>query len=238
MKKIKCVIVDDEPTAREILTIHLNKLNNISLVAGCDNAIEALDVINRQEVDLMFLDINMPEMSGLTLKKIIGDKTKVIFTTAHREYALEGFELNAIDYLLKPITFERLLQAIGKYQEITPIRGSDQLKVDNTILPKTHLFVKSDRKMIRIDIAEILYLESYSDYVKIILKSKTIVTRELISKLEIELPAENFIRIHRSFIVAINKITLYTNEYVEIDGQELVISRGYKEQALQRLRSS
>jgi two-component system, LytTR family, response regulator len=226
MDQIKCLIVDDEPHAREIIEMHLAKLEYVRVVATCENAIEALEIIRKNELDLIFLDINMPEISGLELMKIVGDDVKVIFTTAHREFALEGFELEAIDYLLKPITFEKLAKSVNKYQAV----GSAKTKA-NTAGSTSHIFVRSDRKKVRVNLDEILYVESFSDYVKIHTSDKTIVTRMLISSLEEQLPAQQFLRIHRSTIVAIDKVNAYTNESVEIGGQLLVISRGYKEKA-------
>lgn len=226
MDKIKCLIVDDEPHAREIIEMHLAKLNYVRVVASCENAIEALEVIRKNELDLIFLDINMPEVSGLELKKLLKDEVKVIFTTAHREFALEGFELTAFDYLLKPITLERLVKAISKYQDaLTP---NSEGVID-------HIFVRSDRKMVRVNLLEIQYIESYSDYVKIHLEDGVVVTRMLISDLEGQLPSQLFLRIHRSTIVAINKVDAFTNESVEVRGQVLVISRGYKEKVAQTL---
>jgi two-component system, LytTR family, response regulator len=224
MDKIKCLIVDDEPHAREILELHLAKLDYVRVVGICENAIEALEVIRKNELDLIFLDINMPEVSGLELMKIVGGDVKVIFTTAHREFALEGFELEAVDYLLKPITLEKLAKSVKKYQALSSAKA-------NTVGNASHIFVRSDRKMVRVNLDEILYIESFSDYVKIHTSDKTIVTRMLISSLEAQLPARQFLRIHRSTIVAIDKVTAYTNESVEVDGQLLVISRGYKEKA-------
>lgn len=226
MDKIKCLIVDDEPHAREIIEMHLSKLNYVSLVASCENAIEALEVIRKNELDLVFLDINMPEVSGLELKKMLKGEVKVVFTTAHREFALDGFELQAFDYLLKPITLERLVKTIAKYKDAL---------IPNSEGVIDHIFVRSDRKMVRVILSEIQYIESYSDYVKIHLEDGVVVTRMLISDLETQLPNQLFLRIHRSTIVAINKVRSYTNESVEVGGQLLVISRGYKEKVAQQL---
>lgn len=227
MEKINCLIVDDEPTAREILITHLSKLEHVHVVQTCKNALEAMHVLKEHSVDLILLDINMPEIDGLSFKRIIGEDTKVIFTTAHREYALEGFELNAVDYLLKPITFERLVKALEKYEKPISHAASSSAK--------GHFFVRSDRKMIRIDFDEIRYVESFSDYVKIHLKDRVVVTRELISRLEEVLSESFFLRIHRSYIVAIDQISAYTNEFVEVGGKQLVISRSYKEKVFKRL---
>ncbi len=225
MKQINCIIVDDEPIARDILATHLGKLDYVRVLASCEDAVTALNRIEQGGVDLVLLDINMPDISGLSLKKMLGEKVKVIFTTAHREYALEGFDLNAVDYLLKPVTLERLIKALGKYQEMTA-EASGQ---------SSHMFVRADRKMVRVDFADILYLESYSDYVKIYLTHGVLVTRESISKLNAMLPDTAFLRIHRSHVVAIDKITAYTNESVEVGDKLLVLSRSYKEAVLERL---
>ncbi|MCB0472181.1 MAG: response regulator transcription factor [Flavobacteriaceae bacterium] len=219
MSTIRCLIVDDEPTARDIMNHLLEKIAAIEIVASCKNALEAIKVLNKTAVDLIFLDINMPDMSGISLANSIDKNTKVIFTTAYREYAVDGFDLQAVDYLLKPISLERLVQAIQKY------RSENRLDRPS----KDYLIVRSDRKMVKINFADILLIESLSDYLKIHTKEKIIVTRETISKIEKELPKNEFIRIHRSFIVSIPHITSYTNEYVEINGTPLGISRTYRD---------
>lgn len=226
MNKINCIIVDDEPIAREILETHLAKLEHISVVASCEDAMSALNRIEQGGIDLVLLDINMPDVTGLSLKRMLGDKVPVIFTTAHREYALEGFDLNAVDYLLKPVTLERLTKALSKFSASLPVAAD---------LPVSHMFVRADRKMVRVDFKDILYLESYSDYVKIHLTEGVLVTRELISKLNAQLPKAGFLRIHRSYVVSLDKVTAYTNESVEIEGKVLVLSRSYKEEVLERL---
>lgn len=232
-KMINCIVVDDEPIAREIIETHLSRLDYVNILDSCSNAFEAFNSLNKYEVDLLFLDINMPDVSGLTFAKAIGDQTKIIFTTAYREYAVEGFELAAVDYLLKPITFEKIVQALIKYKKIKQPKAQTDSTKDST--ENQSFFVRSDRKMVRVNYEDILYLESYSDYVKIHTTGQTIVTRELISRLENELPKKYFIRIHRSYIIAINKVKAYTNESVEIAGKELTISRSYKEEVIATL---
>ncbi|WP_456460825.1 LytR/AlgR family response regulator transcription factor [Lutibacter sp.] len=235
-KTIQCIVVDDEPIAREILENHLQKIDAITVVATCKNAIEAFNEINANKIDLIFLDINMPEISGLSFAKAINKNIKVIFTTAYREYALDGFNLQAVDYLLKPISFERLLQAVNKF-----LGENTSFKVKNTsaiLQDKSNfIFVRSDRKMIKIDFCEINYIESFSDYIKIHLSDKTIITRETITNIEAKLPRDNFMRIHRSFIVSLAKITLFTNEFIEIKNKAIPISRSYKKEVLLRLES-
>lgn len=166
----------------------------------------------------------MPEITGLSLAKIINNKSQIIFTTAYREYAIEGFDLNVIDYLLKPFSFDRFLQAVQK-----------AMPSEEELIDKEFMFVRSDRRMVKIDFSTILYLESLSDYVKIFTSEKTIVTRETISNLEEKLSAKKFIRIHRSFIISIKNINSYTNEFIEIHQKALPISRSYKESVLQKL---
>lgn len=232
--KINCLIVDDEPVAREILENHLKRIPAMLLVGSCESAVQAFQMINSNKIDLIFLDINMPEISGLSFAKSINKKIKIIFTTAYREYAVEGFDLQAVDYLLKPISFERLEKAIHKYL------GMDTVKVNQPLLNVSQeksdfIFVKSDRKMIKIAFNEILFVESLGDYLKIFTSKKSVVCRETIANMEAKLPGDRFMRIHRSFIVAVTKIDSYTHEYVEIHNKALPISRSYKKEVLQRL---
>ena len=233
--EINCIIVDDEPTAREILETYLQKITTINLVKSCKNVKEALEIISKSPIDLVFLDINMPEISGLTLARVIDKKTKVIFTTAYREYAVDGFDIQAVDYLLKPISFDRFLKAINKFFDLPEFSiGKDPVVLEQS---KTDfIFVRSERKMVKINFDEILYIESLSDYIKIFTKKKTIITRETISNMEAKLPNSRFLRIHRSFLVGIDKIDTYTNEFVEVANEELPISRTYKESVLQKLK--
>ena len=230
---INCIIVDDEPMAREILATHLQKIDFVNIVASCKNAMEAYTILNSKTINLVFLDINMPEVSGLSLAKSINKNVKVIFTTAYREYAVEGFNLEAVDYLLKPISFERLLQALNKINNNSSdlTISSDDKKMDTN----DFIFVRSDRKMIKINFKEIHYIESLSDYIKIHLQDKTIVTRETISNIEAKLPQTQFLRVHRSYIIAISKIDSFTNEFVEIHKKAIPISRSYKTSVLNTL---
>ncbi|MCA1760008.1 MAG: response regulator transcription factor [Bacteroidales bacterium] len=233
-EQIQCIIVDDEPVAREILETHLWKIEKVKVVASCKNAIEAFNAINQYKVDLIFLDVNMPEISGLSFAKSINRNNKVIFTTAYREYAVDGFDLQAVDYLLKPISFERLLQALHKYLNEN-ISGSTNKPVEIETENNDYFFVRSDRKMIKIAFPEILYVESLSDYIKIYLIDKTVLTRETITNIEVRLPQNEFLRVHRSFIVALTAIDSFTNEYVEIGKKQIPISRSFKNEVLDRL---
>ena len=233
-ERIHCIIVDDEPIARDILNEHLGKIERIMVVASCKNALEAFKAINDHLVDLVFLDINMPEIDGLAFARSMTRQIKVIFTTAYREYAVDGFDLRAVDYLLKPISFERLLQSINKYLDESQIADHT---VQREIVSEQDdcIYVRSDRKMIRIRFPEIRYMESIGDYMKIHLQDRTVVTRETMTTLEAKLPAGEFIRIHRSFLVAKKEIDSFTAEYVELGNIQLPVSRSYKEDILTRL---
>ena len=232
-KNISCLIVDDEAIARDIIATHLSKITNITVVASCSNAMEAFNTISNHKIDLVFLDINMPQISGISFAKSINKDIKIIFTTAYRDYAVEGFELQAVDYLLKPISFERLLKAVNTYFEVySNQKKESEVRIDTN----NFMFTRSDRRMIKIDFNNIFYIESYSDYIKIHLTDKTIVTRETISAIEAKLPKGEFIRIHRSFIVALHKISSFTNEQIVIKNKSLTISRSYKNDVLALLK--
>lgn len=232
-KNINCLIVDDEAIAREIIATHLSKIDNVNVIASCNNALEAFNVINNHTIDLVFLDINMPEISGISFAKSINKKINIIFTTAYRDYAVEGFELQAVDYLLKPISFERLLKAVNTYFEVYSDSKSENSIAHNDT--SDFMFVRSDRRMIKIDFDNIVYIESYSDYIKIHLENETLVTRETITAIEAKLPKQQFMRIHRSFIISVPHITSFTNEHILIKGITLTISRSYKKEVLKRL---
>lgn len=233
-KRINCIIVDDEPIAREILENHLNRIESIKIIGSCKNAIEAFNLLNSEDVDLIFLDINMPEISGLSFAKSINKKIKIIFTTAYREYAVDGFDLKAVDYLMKPISFERLYQSIHKFRnESVDFR---HIEADEIVQEKVDFFfVRSERKMIKINFLDLDYIESLADYVKIYTKDKVITTRETISSIEAKLPKKEFLRVHRSYIISIKKIDSFTQEFIEIGKKAIPISRSYKNDVRQRL---
>ena len=234
-KRIHCIIVDDESVAREILEGHLNRIDQVRMVASCKNAMEAFQAINSHPVDLVFLDIQMPGISGLAFAKSVNRNLKIIFTTAYREYAVEGFDLRAVDYLLKPISFERLLQGIQKYLE-TDIPAGDLPEREGNEFNEDFIFVRSERKMVRVDFHDILYMESLGDYVKIHRSDgKTLVTRDSLSNLESSLPGDAFIRVHRSYIAARHQIDSYTIDTIGIGKHEIPISRSYREEVMKKL---
>jgi DNA-binding LytR/AlgR family response regulator len=234
-KAINCIIVDDEPTAREILELYTQKTNNINLISSCKNVKEAITVLAKNKVDIIFLDINMPEISGISFAKIIDKEIKIIFTTAYREYAIEGFELQAIDFLLKPFSYDRFIQALRKHERLLIIKNSIQLNEKFEVRNSSFIFIRSERKMIKIDLSEIVLIESLSDYIKIHLAEKILITRETISSMEARLPVSKFIRTHRSFIVSIDKIQSYTNEHIGIHKREIPLSRTYKDIVISKL---
>ena len=232
--KVTCMVVDDEPMAREIISSFVGKIHNLELVATCKNVSEAFSILQKESIQLIFLDINMPEISGLSLAKSIQHKSQVIFTTAYREYAVEGFDLQAVDYLLKPISFDRLLKAVQKYFDLHVSKEIIHQEIVSEV-KENSIFVRSDRKMVKVRFNEIRYVESLSDYVKIYTDKETVVTRETISNIESKLPSNKFLRTHRSYIVSMPKIDSFTNEFLELDKKAIPISRSYKENVLQKL---
>lgn len=233
MNKTRCLIVDDEPLALKVLENHIESIPHLEIVGSCFNAFAAIEILqHHQPVDLMFLDIQMPKLIGTSFLRTLRNPPKVIFTTAYKEYAVEAFELDAVDYLMKPVTLERLIKAVNKIGvEKMPVVVDDQKILE----PEGFAYFRSDRKMIKVKYDEILYIESMKDYVKVVrTKDKPLLVKQSISSLEEMLPANKFVRIHRSFIVSIQKITAFTNHDIEIGGIEIPIGRLYS-QHLERL---
>jgi DNA-binding LytR/AlgR family response regulator len=221
------VIIDDEPTARDILERHLSKIDTINVVASCKNAAEGFSTLSKQTIDLVFLDINMPEITGLMFAKAIQGNTAIIFTTAYREYALEGFDVQAIDYLLKPISLERLMQGVTKFIASR----------DGVVKEQKHdfTFFRCDRKMVKVNFDAISYIEGCGDYLKLNLKEEVLITRETMTHVFEKLPQAQFLRTHRSFIIGISNIDSYTNEHITIGRKAIPISRSYREGVLKQL---
>jgi len=230
---LKCVIVDDEPLAIEVIESHLEKFDDIEIVARCPNAIKAFEVLQRNKVDLLFLDIQMPKLTGIDFLKSLKNPPRVILTTAYRDYALDGYDLDVVDYLLKPISFERFLKAIGKvYQRM------DESKVTVSTSEnefESFIFLKADKKKVKILLKDIIYIESLKDYVRVKTPQKEIISYQKISTLEETLPSEKFMRIHRSFIVSLDKIEAFSSSNVELPGKAIPIGRIYKNQVLEIL---
>ena len=237
MEKINCLIIDDEPLALDILETYIEKLPNLNLIARCENAFEANEILKRQEIDLLFLDIHMPQLSGIDFIKSLARPPLVIFTTAHPDYAVEGFELNAVDYLLKPISLDRFMKAVNKAEERLD-RGDDPSpKVESVAsIEDDYIFVKADKKLVRVAFDDILYIEGLKDYVIIRMDNTRVITLQTMKSLEQKLPDSVFKRVHRSFIVNIHKIEAIDGSMVEITekGKQKIIPIGknYKDDIL------
>ncbi|REC56009.1 DNA-binding response regulator [Chryseobacterium piscium] len=227
MKKIKCIIVDDEPLAVSLLGSYVGKIPFLDLVFSTENPIEALEFIQKNDADLVFLDIQMPELTGINFMKIVGDKMKYILTTAYSEYALEGYEHNVVDYLLKPISFDRFSKSVMKAQERFPIAEASEAG---------HFFVKSSGHQHRINFDEILYVESIKDYVNIKTETQEYIVLDTLKSLENQLPA-NFTRIHKSFILNLNKVkSLNSKKVILISEHEISVGEMYKSNLLEKLK--
>jgi DNA-binding LytR/AlgR family response regulator len=237
-RKIPCLAVDDEPPALDIIRGYIDAIPSLQLIGTCENAVEALSLLKQHSVELIFLDIQMPQILGTEFIRTLKNAPKVIFTTAYRKFAIEGFELDAIDYLLKPISFERFLKAVNRVLDTNlPVYGHSMYepeKASNQEDP--FISVRVDRKNIKIALSDILYIESLKDYVKIVTPVRSIITKHSITSLEENLPVWNFLRIHRSFIVSLRNIQSFTSEYVEINKQEIPISRMYRHEVAKRLK--
>jgi len=227
--KTNCLIVDDEPLARELMRNHIQKLDNLEIVAECGDAMKAFEALRIHKIDLMFMDIQMPQITGIDFLKTLKNPPQVIITTAYREYALEGFELDVVDYLLKPITFERFLKAVNKYFQST---SSNFGMVENYAQGNNHdeafIYVKENKKVLKLHLNDILYIEGLSEYVKIHTPEKRIVTKTSMTSMEEKLPDHDFMRIHKSYIVSLRKIEAFTSTSIEITGKELPIGRSFK----------
>lgn len=227
MQLYNTIIVEDEPIAAEILADYIQQVPFLNKVAVCTDAIYAMEVLQKEKIDLMFLDIHMPKIKGMEFIKMLKFPPQIIITSAYNEYALQGFELGVLDYLLKPIEFNRFLMAVNKLQHQAPTPIAQQQVFPNE---KPSIFFNVNKKRIRVLLDNILYIEGLKEYVKIFLTNgKTIITKTQLSHLEQELGKSGFIRIHRSFIVSKNKIDAYTAADVEILGKNIPIGRGYKE---------
>ncbi|MDA9018065.1 LytTR family DNA-binding domain-containing protein [Saprospiraceae bacterium] len=228
---IKAIIVDDEPLALDVLETYIAQLPELELVARCENALEAREVLKEHNVDLMFLDINMPQLTGIDFLKTLSVKPNFIFTTAHPYYAVEGFELNAIDYLMKPIPLERFMKAVNKVIDMqVGEKSAPEKKKENFI------FVKADKKLIKVNFDDILYIEGLKDYVIIRQKEGRVITLHTMKSLEAKLPDHIFKRIHRSYIVNIGAIDAIVGNMIELKEKSQVkhipIGKNYREELL------
>jgi len=223
--KIRCVLIDDEPLAIQLLQKHLAQLDVFEVVATSNNALNALEILNRQPVDLLFLDIKMPQLSGLDFLKNLRNPPKTILTTAYREFALEGFELGVIDYLLKPITFDRFFKAIERYLSA----GNQPMPEILSSSEPQFIYLKTGHRFFKVDTLDILYAESLKDYVHVHTRETVIISKYKISDLESELKGKGFLRIHRSFLINPVHVTAFTANDVEIGKVELPVGDTYKQ---------
>lgn len=224
--KIKYLIVDDEYVAHDIIKGYCDLLPNMALQKNCYDAIEALDFLSSNEVDLIFLDLNMPKLKGFDFLKTLSNPPKVIVTTAYSEFALEGYELNVTDYLLKPFSFERFLKAVNKATGSLDVKPTVP-KADTSQKPTT-IFLRADKKYTQVNVDDILFLESVGNYAKVVLKNEVITVREKISDLLESLPSENFIKVHKSFAVAVQHIHSIEGNRIFIEDHTVPIGKVYK----------
>jgi two-component system, LytTR family, response regulator len=231
-KKIKCLIVDDEPAARDVIARYIQQLPMAEVAGECSNALQVINVLQHHQVDLMFLDIHMPQLNGTDLLRVLKNPPKTIFTTAHEQYALQGYDLDAIDYLLKPIQFERFLKAVQKAMQMNIVYTGEQ---SAPAIQDPFVYFRADRKMVKVLLKDILYIESMKDYVKVYTTKGLIISKLSISSLQDLLPENNFIRTHRSFIVSLEKVKSFTPEIIEIEKGEVPIGRLYRQTVLKVL---
>ena len=233
--QIKCVIIDDEPIARDIIRGYILKINELVIIAEFNKPTEALTFLNENKTDLLFLDINMPEINGIDFAKSLFNPPAIIFTTAYREFAANGFELQAVDYLVKPIPFERFLKAVNHYIKLhsksIEMPASQKREKPEDIF----ILLKDSRKTHKIYLGDIKYVESDGDYIRFYLQNRKLMIRGSLASMEATLPSELFLRIHNSYIVNLKKVNAVTLISVEIDGTELPISRSHKEKVLKIL---
>jgi DNA-binding LytR/AlgR family response regulator len=232
---IRCLIVDDEPPAREIIRRYIEAIPGLVLAGECANAIQVLGYLQKNQVDLIFLDINMPQLKGNEFLKILKSPPKIIFTTAHAEYALEGYELDVVDYLLKPIQFDRFVKAVQKMMSITAT-GIVVHKNQPEANAEAFIYFRADRKMIKVLLKDILYIESMKDYIKVFTKNNgAIITKQSMTSVEAMLPEDHFIRIHRSYIVSLSNIKSFTHEVIEVEKKEIPIGKLFRNNVLRML---
>lgn len=229
--KMRFIIVDDEPLAQRVIEKYSDDVPTLELVGKCDSAFTAMELLNNTPVDLMFLDINMPKLLGIDFLKMLKNKPLVVFTTAHREYALEGYDLDVVDYLTKPFSFERFYKSVLKAQELHQLRN--EKRNESTVIHNEHerdklIFVKADNKIFKVYLNSIFYIEALGDYVKIRTQNGTVVTYQTLKGIEEQMPNEEFIRVHKSYIVAFSKIDIIEGNTIKIGEAEIPIGKNYR----------
>jgi len=223
--KINCIIIDDEPLAISVIENYLNEFNDFHLVASFLNPLEAISTLKEHPIDVVFLDINMPKMSGLEFIKSLENKPNIVITTAYREYAVESYDLDVLDYLVKPVPFNRFLKSINKITQ--KVHAQKGYKVVDTASDDSYFFLKVDKKLVKIVYDQIYYIESLKDYIKVFTTTGSYLAHKSLTSITEELPGEQFLRIHRSYTIAINKITSLEGNSVEINSKRIPIGRKY-----------
>ncbi|MFG6687451.1 LytR/AlgR family response regulator transcription factor [Mariniflexile sp. HNIBRBA6329] len=230
--KIKCVIIDDEQLAISVIENHLKNFDHFEVVGTFNNPIKAYSLLEKEKVDVIFLDINMPQMTGFSFIENLNSKPLIVITTAYREYAVKSFELNVLDYLVKPIPFDRFLKSINKiYQQLY----TNNAVGDTSLQQEPHIFLKVDKKLLKINLNDILYIESLKDYIKVITKIGDYVVHKSLTAITEELPLSNFLRVHRSYTISINKISAIEGNTIEIANRRIPIGRNYLKQTKERI---
>lgn len=233
---MRCLIIDDEPLARQLLESYIGKIDELKLIRSCGNALEAFSVLQEKPVDLIFLDIEMPQVTGIELLRSLRDRPRIILTTAYREYAFEAYDLDVVDYMLKPVTFERFLRGLGKIKQLKQYDSPGEVAIPiNSSFDDAYLYLKENREMVKVFLKDILYIESLRDYVRVKTLHREVITYQKISYLEQKLPQNKFLRIHRSFMVAVDKVISFSPSNVRINTTEIPIGRNYKNPTLKVL---
>lgn len=233
--KIKCLIVDDEPLAAKVIESYINRVEVLELSATCSTAVEAFNHLNSSKIDLIFLDIEMPQITGMDLITSLTNPPKIILTTAYREYAVESYEHGVVDYLLKPISFERFLKAIGKITLNQTVPKESELPTETK---QKFIFVKSNKKQVKVALDKILYIEGLKEYLQIITHDEKIISYLSLTYMQEKLPSDRFIRIHRSYIISIDKIKSFSASEVSLAAKTIPIGNHYKQSALEALKKS
>jgi DNA-binding LytR/AlgR family response regulator len=229
-----CLIIDDEPPAIRVLEKYIERAPQLRLAASFHDAISAAAFLRTQPVELLFLDIHLPELSGISFLRTLTDPPPVIFTTAYPQYAVEGFELQAIDYLVKPISFERFLRAVNRFLELQEQRQRLR-QPPSPSAPPAPLLIRADRRLHRLDPDDIRYLQAYGDYVKIVTRQGNITPKAKLQDLEAQLPPAKFIRIHRSYIISLTAVTYIEGNHVHLTDENLPIGQSYREELMERM---
>lgn len=238
--EIKCIIVDDEPPAQRVLEKYMEDIPMLKLEGKCKNALEAMELLHQKQVDLMFLDINMPKITGLSFLQSLKNPPLVIITTAYREYAMESFELDVLDYLKKPIPFDRFMKAVNKAAERLSAKQQPAFVINDTNrqqLEDSFIFIKDDKVTYRIDLKDILYLESVGDYVKVITQDKVYMTNQTMKKMETWLPSNRFPRVHKSYLVSVSKINTIEGNVIKINNTLIPIGQTFRKDFFDLLNS-